>query len=191
MDIAGVKTTVERTTYRDFNKKTKVTTVTVITATTVGEGDSATTSYKRSVVKTDEAGVVIESFEDTKSAPETPEGDNPLSSSYGDDLVKLYFSYGQADNLTIDYVYTPAERDAEGNPTTTPTYEITITYKISNTTGGAKTVNVKAVLAMLESGIDVYINGVKLQEIETAQTFEIVGTVESSGGDVGGEEPAA
>ena len=109
----------------------------------------------------------------------TPDTDTSPTTSPGEDLIKLYFAYGHTENVTetgettikenvtIEYRYVPAEKDAQGNATTTPSYEITVTNS------GTETVKLKAVLLQTGSGITFYVNGTALQDTTTAQTVEI------------------
>ena len=181
MELQGVTTEIIRTTYRDYNKTTKETIVTVITKTTVDGGEP---SYKRTITKTSADGEVTVK-EDEESEPETASVGETQASA-GEELIRLYFAYGHTENVTetgdvtikenvtIEYLYVPAEKDAQGNATTTPSYEITVTNS------GTETVKLKAVLLQTGSGITFYVNGTALQDTTTAQTVEIAGSGSNS-----------
>lgn len=182
MSLQGVVTTIERTTYRDYNINTRETIITVITKTTA----NGEVTYTRTITVTDADGNVTkdETVESkTELFPETKDTDTSptLDVNKQADLVNLYFSYGQEVALTVTYLYVPAVKDANGNVTAAPQYQITVTNP------GAETVVVKAVLteAAVNSGITVVINGQALAANTNAQTVEIATT----GGAV--EEPAA
>ena len=181
MELQGVTTEIIRTTYRDYNKTTKETIVTVITKTTEDGGEP---TYKRTITKTSADGEVTVT-EDTKNKPETTiEGETQASA--GEELIRLYFAYGHTENVTetgettikenvtIEYRYVPAEKDAQGNATTAPSYEITVTNS------GTETVKLKAVLLQTGSGITFYVNGTALQDTTTAQIVEIAGSGSNS-----------
>ena len=186
MALQGVITTIERTTYRDSNLTTGETIITVITKTTVKDGNTETTTYKRQITKTNVEGELIETIEDEGTKPTTPDTDTSPTTSPGEDLIKLYFAYGHTENVTetgdvtikenvtIEYLYVPAEKDAQGNATTAPSYEITVTNS------GTETVKLKAVLLQTGSGITFYVNGTALQDTTTAQTVEIAGSGSNS-----------
>ena len=182
MSLQGVVTTIERTTYRDYNINTGETTVTVITKTTA----NGEVTYTRTITTTDADGNETKN-ETTESKtelfPETKDTDTSptLDVNKQADLVNLYFSYGQEVALTVTYLYVPAVTDGNGNVTAGAEYQITVTNP------GAETVVVKAVLteAAVNSGITVVINGQALAANTNAQTVEIATT----GGAV--EEPAA
>jgi hypothetical protein len=182
MSLQGVVTTIERTTYRDYNINTRETIITVITKTTA----NGEVTYTRTITVTDADGNVTKD-ETTESNeelfPETKDTDTSptLDVNKQADLVNLYFSYGQEVALTVTYLYVPAVKDANGNVTKGAEYQITVTNP------GAETVVVKAVLteAAVNSGITVKINGQALAANTNAQTVEIATT----GGAV--EEPAA
>lgn len=182
MSLQGVVTTIERTTYRDYNINTGETTVTVITKTTA----NGEVTYTRTITVTDADGNVTKD-ETTESKtelfPETKDTDTSptLDVNKQADLVNLYFSYGQEVALTVTYLYVPAVTDGNGNVTAGAEYQITVTNP------GAETVVLKAVLteAAVNSGITVVINGQTLAANTNAQTVEIATT----GGAV--EEPAA
>ena len=179
MALQGVIKTIERTTYRDSNLTTGETIITVITKTTEKDGNTETTTYKRQITKTNVEGELIETIEDEGTEPTTPDTDTSPTTSPGEELIRLYFAYGHTENVTetgettikenvtIEYLYVPAEKDAQGNATTAPSYEITVTNS------GTETVKLKAVLLQTGSGITFYVNGTALQDTTTAQTVEI------------------
>jgi hypothetical protein len=182
MSLQGVVTTIERTTYRDYNINTRETIITVITKTTA----NGEVTYTRTITVTDADGNVTkdETTESSKELfPETKDTDTSptLDVNKQADLVNLYFSYGQEVALTITYLYVPAVTDGNGNVTAGAEYQITVTNP------GAETVVVKAVLteAAVNGGITVVINGQALAANTNAQAVEIAAT----GGAV--EEPAA
>lgn len=190
MSLQGVVTTIERTTYRDYNINTRETIITVITKTTV----NGEVTYTRTITVTDADGNVTkdETVESSKELfPETKDADTSptLDVSKQADLVNLYFAYGQEVALTVTYLYVPAVKDANGNVTAAPQYQITVTNP------GTETVKIKAVLTetCVNSGITVLINGTALTNNTTAQTVEIAGTTSGEGGSTEGEgeDPAA
>ena len=172
MQMQGVTTTIERTTYRDHNLNTGEYTVTVITKTTVGSNvtygrtitkgtwNSETNSPENMVLEEDINNQPGELFPKTKDSV-VGEGGGAVGV---DSLIKLYYSYGQSVNLTVKYEYTYSE--------TNPTYNITVTHN------GADDVNVKAVLtsAGVSSNLTFYINGQVLNDTVDPQTVTVSGT---------------
>lgn len=172
MQMQGVTTTIERTTYRDHNLNTGEYTVTVITKTTVGSNvtygrtitkgtwNSETNSPENMVLKEDIDNQPGELFPTTKDSV-VGEGGGAVGV---DSFIKLYYSYGQSVNLTVKYEYTYSE--------TNPTYNITVTHD------GAKDVNIKAVLtsAGVSSDLTFYINGQVLNDTVDPQTVTVSGT---------------
>lgn len=172
MQMQGVTTTIERTTYRDHNLNTGEYTVTVITKTTVGSN----VTYGRTITKgrwnsetNSPENMVLEESTDPQAAilgPKTEDSEeNEGGGAVGvDSFIKLYYSYGQSVNLTVKYEYTYSE--------TSPTYNITVTHD------GADDVNVKAVLtsAGVSSDLTFYINGQVLNDTVDPQTVTVSGT---------------
>jgi hypothetical protein len=172
MQMQGVTTTIERTTYRDHNLNTGEYTVTVITKTTVegnvtygrtitkGTWNSDTNSPENMVLEEDIDNQPGELFPTTKDSV-VGEGGGAVGV---DSLIKLYYSYGQSVNLTVKYEYTYSE--------TNPSYNITVTHN------GADDVNVKAVLtsAGVSSNLTFYINGQVLEDKVDPQTVTVSGT---------------
>ncbi len=184
MSVERETATIVRTTYRDYNKSTKETTVTTITATTIGD----VTTYKRTIVVMNEAGEIIDEDEDEESSPDTPDPDEQAekNSSPGDDLIRLYFTYDQKANLTVEYTYVPLAFGATATDENRPAYYITIT---KNNPGDEK-IKIKATILDKESDFDFYFNGELLEgdEIELV----IPGKSDTGGEDSGdqGETPA-
>ena len=172
MQMQGVTTTIEQTTYRDRNLNTGEYTVTVITKTTV-EGN---VTYGRTITKgtwnsetNSPENMVLEESTDPQAAILGPKTEDSVANEGGgavgvDSFIKLYYSYGQSVNLTVKYEYTYSE--------TNPTYNITVTHD------GAKDVNVKAVLtnAGFNSNMTFYINGEALRDTVDPQTVTVSGT---------------
>ena len=171
-------TTIERTTYRDFNLNTGETTITVITKTSVEIGGQTTVTYTKMV-----NGELVEPDPDTTGPagelfPDTQDPDSVAPPVAGANLIDLAFAYGQEVGVTISYLYTPAGVDEEGNATA-PTYVITITNP------GIDPITVKAVLTAegVASGIKFIIKdgtegsaGTTLENTQTAQKIEIAGS---------------
>lgn len=172
MQMQGVTTTIERTTYRDHNLNTGEYTVTVITKTTVGSN----VTYGRTITKgtwnsdtNSPENMVLEEDIDNQPGelfPKTQDSEkNEGGGAVGvDSFIKLYYSYGQSVNLTVKYEYTYSE--------TNPTYNITVAHD------GADDVNVKAVLtsAGVSSNLTFYINGQVLNDTVDPQTVTVSGT---------------
>ncbi len=166
-------TTIERTTYRDYNLNTDETTITVITKTSVEIGGQTTITYTKTV-----NGELVEPDPNNPSGELFPDTQDPESVAppvAGANLIDLAFAYGQEVGVTISYLYTPAGVDAEGNATA-PTYVITITNP------GTDPITVKAILTAegVASGIKFIIKdgtegstGSTLENTQTAQKVEI------------------
>jgi hypothetical protein len=184
--MPSVKTKIERTTYRDYNINTRVSTVTVITKTTVTEGQTETVTYTKQTTATDADGNVIadksydakevsakDAVPDTKA---TGDGDDQTLTA-GSKLIDLAFAYGQGDNVTIAYLYTPAVKDESDAVTSPATYLITITNK------SAKDINMKAILTTdaTASGITFIISdGTTQTTLDNATDAQTV-TIKSAG----------
>jgi hypothetical protein len=172
MQMQGVTTTIERTTYRDHKLNTGEYTVTVITKTTVGSN----VTYARTITKgtwnsdtNSPENMVLEEDIDNQPGELFPKTQDSKKNEGGgavgvDSFIKLYYSYGQSVNLTVKYEYTYSE--------TNPTYNITVTHN------GADDVNVKAVLtsAGVSSNLTFYINGQVLNDTADPQTVTVSGT---------------
>ena len=122
-------TKIERTTYRDYNLNTGVTTITVITKTTVTEGGTTTVSYTKTVTATDPDGNVTEETtgpQATELFPETVDPDTAPKTTKGNDLLNIRFVRGSEIDVTVAYTFVPAGTDENG-AATTPTYTVTVT----------------------------------------------------------------
>ena len=182
-------TTIERTTYRDYNPATKESTVTVITKTTVIEGDTKKITYEKTVTVTDENGDRIEDkcySVKPQSDPLTPDLAAEIEDpGVGDPLINLAFTYKQqavkqetggeespeeeTPPAIVTYLFTPS----------TKTYLITI---INNTDTG---ITVKATLtaagltAQQKGYVFLISDGTNQTTIENAvQKVEIAGIPE-------------
>ncbi len=194
MTLQGVITTIDRTTYRDHNLNTGVYTVTVITKTTVIDGTNETVTYTKQVTATDADGnVIADQTYDAKEVtaaeafPDTKDTDTSPTVTAGKDLINLYFAYGQEVDLTVDYLYTPAVKDENGNVTTAATYLITVTNP------GSEDVTIKALLTAeaTTSGITFIITdgttSTTLNNNTNAQTVTIAASNSGTGDDASGE----
>ena len=146
MSVPWTVTTLhERTTYRDYNLNTGVSTVTVITKTTVTEGAEKTVTYTKVVTTTDPEGNVEKKEYGPQEAelfPETQDADGSPTVSAGGKLIDIALGYGQEDSLEISYLYVPASVDENG---ATVAAKYIITFKNTDT----KNVKIKAILTEL------------------------------------------
>ena len=183
-------TKIIRTTYRDYNVNTGVSTVTVIDEIHFTEGDTTTVKYTKDVTITNPDGSV-----ERKPAGEPQEGllrpdtiDKEGTSpelEAGEKLIDITFSHFSDVELTVSYLYTPAVKDENGNVTTAPKYVITILN------GGTNPVDVKAVLteAGVSSNITFVISDGTTENTLTKTTNPQFITINPSttGGESGGE----
>ena len=103
----------------------------------------------------------------------------------GDKLIDIAFAYESKVNLTVSYLYTPGEKDENGNVITAPKYVITILN------GGTNPVDVKAILTDLgkSSNITFVISDGTKENVLTNTTEAQFITINTSatGGESGGE----
>ena len=181
------ETLIKRTTYRDYNVNTGVSTVTVIDEIHVTEGDTTTVKYTKDVTITDAQGNVTvkpqEKSDDKPLNPDTKDSDDSPTVSAGEKLIDITFSHFSDVKLTVSYLYTPGVKDENGNLTTAPTYVITILN------GGTNPVDAKAILTELGKtcGITFVISDGTTENILTNKTEAQFITINPSatGGDSG------
>ena len=141
----------ERTTYRDLNINTGVSTVTVITKIRRIEGGNEDVKYTKKVTITDAEGNVTETESEstTELFPETKDKEGDPDVTAGGKLIDIALGYGKENSLLVSYEFVPGSVDENG-ATVAPKYIITF----KNT--GAETVKIKAILTELgtTSGID-------------------------------------
>ena len=184
-------TKIIRTTYRDYNVNTGVSTVTVIDEIHFTEGDTTTVKYTKDVTITDaEGNVTVKPQEKSDDEPLNPdtkdkEGTSPDIEAGESPLINISCSYFSDVELTTSYLYTPGEKDENGNVTTAPKYVITILN------GGTNPVDVKAILTELGKtcGITFVISDGTKENVLTNTTEAQFITINTSatGGESGGE----
>ena len=128
-------TTIERTTYNDYNINQATLVVTVITKTTVVENGVTTVTWTKTVTSTDESGNPVTETVGPQAEelfPETEDTDDSPTTAKGADLLNVRFAYGSGATVTVSYTYTSEGEDENGNATA-PVYTVTVT----NTTGEA------------------------------------------------------
>ena len=180
------ETLIKRTTYRDYNVNTSVTTVTVIDEIHITKDGKTTIKYTKDVTITDAQGNVTvkpqEKSDDKPLYPDTKDEDTSPKLSAGEKLIDIAFAYGtELEDLTVSYLYTPGEKDENGNVTTAPTYVITIINP------GTGPITVKAILTELgaASGINFVISdGTTDNGLDLTTDPQLI-TINSSG--AGGE----
>ena len=180
-------TKIIRTTYRDYNVNTGVSTVTVIDEIHFTEGDTTTVKYTKDVTITNPDGSVERKPagepQEEPLNPDTKDEDTSPKLSAGEKLIDITFSHFSDVELTVSYLYTPGEKDENGNVTTAPKYVITILN------GGTNPVDVKAILTELgaKPGITFVISDGTTENILTNTTEAQFITINASatGGDSG------
>ena len=184
-------TKIVRTTYRDYNVNTGVSTVTVIDEIHVTEDDKTTVKYTKDVTITNPDGSVERKpAGEPQTDPLSPdtkdkEGTSPDIEAGESPLINISCSYFSDVELTTSYLYTPGEKDEGGNVITAPKYVITILN------GGKVAVDVKAVLTDLGKtcGITFVISDGTKENILTKTTEPQFISINPSatGGESGGE----
>lgn len=180
-------TKIIRTTYRDYNVNTGVSTVTVIDEIHFTEGDTTTVKYTKDVTITNPDGSVERKPagepQEEPLGPDTEDSNDSPTVSAGEKLIDITFSHFSDVELTVSYLYTPGEKDENGNVTTAPKYVITILN------GGTNPVDAKAILTELGKtcGITFVISDGTTENILTNTTDAQFITINPSatGGDFG------
>ena len=190
-------TKIVRTTYRDYNFNTGVSTVTVIDEIVAEVNGVKTTKFTKDVTITYPEGhkdypdgyVDVKPTvgpQDDRLYPETKDAaDSPTVSAGTAPLIDITFSYFSDAGLTVSYLYTPGEKGEDGSVITAPKYVITILN------GGTDSVEVKAVLTDLGKtcGITFVISDGTTENILTNTTEAQFISINPSatGGESGGE----
>ena len=118
-------TTVERSTYYDFNTTTEESTVTVLTTTTTVEGGVTTgVNYTLEYVITNKDGSIKE--QDSYDGPDKPTlkvpdaANSPQNKPFENSLLNAKYVTSDKENFKLDFQYTPATESA------TPVYLVTL-----------------------------------------------------------------